>query len=93
VCPNCAIDLDLKSSVFRVACLDDYLSFIQSFSCGICTNTVCPAIMSGLVVLCLDAELRLLSDTLCLAYSAADKSVLDLRAAAVIGASVFILLT
>jgi hypothetical protein len=59
---------------------------------GFCTDTVCPAIKSGLVVLCLDAELRWLSDTLCLADSAADKSVLYLRAGAVIGASVFILL-
>jgi hypothetical protein len=48
--------------------------------------------MSGLVVLCEFAEFRLLSDTLCLADSAADRSVLVLRAATVIGASVFILL-
>jgi hypothetical protein len=59
---------------------------------GFCTDTVCPAIMSGLVVLCEFAEFRLLSDTLCLADSAADRSVLVLRAATVIGASVFILL-
>jgi hypothetical protein len=46
--------------------------------------------MSGFVVLCLDAELCLLSNTLCLADSAADKSVLVLRVEAVMGASVFI---
>jgi hypothetical protein len=88
-CLNCAVDLDQKSSVSRVACLP-LLSHLLVV--GFFTDTVCPAIMSGLVVLCLDVELRLLSDTLCLADSAADKSVLDLRAAAVIGASVFILL-
>jgi hypothetical protein len=34
-CPDCAIDLDLKSSVSWVACLDDYSSFNPYFSCGI----------------------------------------------------------
>jgi hypothetical protein len=48
--------------------------------------------MSGLDVLCMFAEFCLVSDTLCLADSAADRSVLILRVAAVIGASVFILL-
>jgi hypothetical protein len=48
--------------------------------------------MSGLDVLCRFAEFCLLSDTFCLADSAADRSVLVLRAAAVIGASVLILL-
>jgi hypothetical protein len=48
--------------------------------------------MSGLNVLCRFAEFCLLSDTFCLADSAADRSVLVLRAAALFGESIFILL-
>jgi hypothetical protein len=48
--------------------------------------------MSGLDVLCRFAEFCLVSDTLCVADSVADRAVLILRAAAVIGASVLILL-
>jgi hypothetical protein len=62
------------------------------FVVGFCTDTVCPQIISGLDVLCFNAELRLLSNTLCLADSAADKSVLILRVKALMGASLFVCL-